>query len=58
MKTSKVFRIAQYCVLQMLPIDTDEQKDTALEVLSVLMKEEEMAKMLEAIAEKEENNNA
>ena len=56
MKTSKVFRIAQYCALQMLPIDTDEQKDTVLEVLSVLMKEEEMAKMLEAVEEKEAEN--
>lgn len=57
-KRSEAFRIASRIVLEAHPIVTEEDKDIVLDVLSVLRNEEEMALMLEAKAEKEENNNA
>lgn len=57
-KTSEAFRIAQRIVLEAHPITCEEQADIVLDVLSVLRKEEEMALMLEAVAEKEANTNA
>lgn len=57
-KTSEAFRIAQRTVLESHPIRNAEEIDTVLDVLSVLRKEEEMALYLEAIAEREENNEA
>lgn len=55
-KLSEAFRIASRIVLESHPIVTEEDKDIVLDVLSVLRKEEEMALMLEAVAEKEGNN--
>ena len=52
-KTSEAFRIASRVVLQSHPITSVEEVDKVLDVLSVLRKEEEMAKMLEEVAEKE-----
>lgn len=57
-KRSEAFRIAQRVVLESHPIRNEEESDIVLDVLSVLRKEEEVALMLEAVAEKEENNNA
>ena len=52
-KTSEAFRIASRIVLEAHPISSDDEKDIVLDVLSVLRKEEEMALMLEEVAEKE-----
>lgn len=55
-KLSEAFRIASRIVLESHPIRNEEERDIVLDVLAVLRKEEEMALMLEAVAEKEENN--
>lgn len=52
-KTSEAFRIAQRIMLESHPVRNEEEADTVLDVLSVLRNEEEMAKMLEEVAEKE-----
>ena len=53
MKVSEVFKIAQHCVLEQMPVDTWEQRENVLYALSVLKKEEEMAAYLENVGEKE-----
>lgn len=53
MKVSEVFKIAQHCVLVQMPVDTEEQREKVIRVLSVLKKEEEMAIYLESVEENE-----
>lgn len=55
-KLSEAFRIASRIVLESHPIRNEEERDIVLDVLAVLRKEEEMALMLEAVAEKEATN--
>lgn len=55
-KKSEAFRIASRIVLEAHPISSDDKKDIVLDILSILRNEEETALMLEAVAEKEGNN--